>query len=157
MVLGLIILVVEVRQTAALTRMELEAEFVFSSQSVESHRLDPEMARVWVKALKHPKQLEPFEVTMLDSLLALQLQNWWLLLQMSQSDLVSLERVKRAVTNEAPYFFGNEFAQKWWSIEGNNGWKGTGFWEIVDPLIRQQQPDFNANRLDVLLPIEEHN
>lgn len=150
-VISLIVLIVEVRQNIDLTRMQLEAEFIFATQELESHRLDPEMAIAWTKSLQNPQDLEDHEKAMLNGLLANQLQNWWLLIQMSETGLVSEQRVERAVNNQAPYYFGNTFAQDWWVLE-TVGWQGTRLLEVVDPVIRKQDPNFNARRLEKMVP-----
>jgi len=155
-IIGLFILIVEVQQNESLTRMQLEADYIFASQAVESSRMEPETARIWSKAIYSPETLEPFELTILDSFLAIQLQNWWLLLQMSEADLVSLDRVKRAVNNEAPFFFGNTFAKNWWQRE-KHGWQGTTFRELVDPVINSQDSNFNARRMNELLIKKDTN
>ena len=149
-IIGLFMLIIEVQQNESLTRMQLEADYIFASQAVESSRMEPETARIWNKAIYSPETLEPFELTILDSFLAVQLQNWWLLLQMSEADLVSFQRVERAVINEAPFFFGNTFAKNWWRHE-KNGWQGTTFRELVDPIINRQDSKFNASRMNDLL------
>ena len=154
-VLGLIILIVEVRQNAALTRMSLEADNIGQYQALELRIADPVTSPIWVKSILEPEALTDAEIRTIDGLLASLLQQWWQLLLMENEGLVSHARIERQIRNQGPFAFGNVFAQRWWRLE-RDAWTGTRLIEIADPIISAVDPEFNKTRILALRAAATH-
>ncbi len=149
-VIGLIILTIEVRQNASLTRATLETNGVELTQNYLEQMIKPATAEVFARSITSPETLTPADIVILDNLLASQVQVWWQLILLEQEGLVPKARVARAISNQAPYYFGSPFAQKWWEME-TVGWEGTELRELADPIIRNIDPSFIEKRLNILL------
>ncbi|MEQ9506900.1 MAG: hypothetical protein RLO80_11570 [Hyphomonas sp.] len=148
-VLGLIILIVEVRQNAALTRTAMEQQKNSFLADIELSLAKPEMAEVWVKAIRTPEALTDPEIRMAEShLIALMLQ-WDHMFQMEESGLIPRERTRRHIRNTAPYCFGSRFAKNWWRYE-LKGWEGTPMAEVAGPIIEELDENFLASQFDRL-------
>lgn len=139
----------EMKQSRELARAELEATGVELSIATGSLLSDPEVAQIWAKSIRDPDTLMPGEVIVAEYILYNVMQVWWQLMLMNEAGLVAKERVVRAIKNEAPYFFGSVFGQRFWRAEGA-GWEGTEFMALADPIISGVDPMFLKKRLNVL-------
>jgi quercetin dioxygenase-like cupin family protein len=148
-VFGLIIIIIEVRQNASLTRAALETTGVELTQNFLEQIIKPATAEVFARSITAPETLTPADIIILDNLLANQVQVWWQLILLEQEGLVPKSRVARAIANQAPYYFGSPFAKKWWEME-TVGWEGTELRELADPIIRNIDPNFIVRRLEAL-------
>lgn len=109
--LALIILVVEVRQDAALTRAGMEQQKNQLLAEIEFSLAKREMAEVWVKAVRTPEALTDAEARMVEShLVALMLQ-WDQMFQMEDAGLISREDSRQHINNSARFYFGSRFAK----------------------------------------------
>lgn len=75
-VLGLIILIVEVRQNAALTRASMEQQKNNFLAEIELNLAKPELASVWMKSIRSPQDLTDAELKTLDGLLVAVMLQW---------------------------------------------------------------------------------
>jgi len=66
-VLGLIIVTVEVRQNAALTRAQMEVGTNDLLAQIELSLAQPEIAAAWVKSIQSPEAMTPVEVRKVES------------------------------------------------------------------------------------------
>ena len=133
-VLGLVLVFVEVRQNAELTRTQMEQQMNDMLANIELSIAEPQMAAVWVKSVREPDALADSEIRMLDAHLTSILLEWDYLIQMETSGLVSRDRVRRHVANTAPAYFGSRFAKNWWQTQ-LPGWQGTIMEEVASPII----------------------
>lgn len=146
-VLGLAILIYEVRQNAALTRTAMEQQKNDFLADIEFSIAKREMAEVWVKSIRTPEDLTDAEIRMAEShLVALMLQ-WDYMFQMEKSGLVSRAHVRQHISNSAPYYFGSRFAKNWWQLQAS-GWEGTLMMDVAGPVIQGLDENFLANNLD---------
>ena len=146
-VLGLIILIFEMRQNAALTRAAMEQEKNNFLAEIELSISRREMADVWVKSIQTPEALTDAEGRMVESHLAAMMQQWDQMFQMEAAGLVSRERVRRHIRNSAGFYFGSRFAKNWWQLE-MQGWEGTPMAEVAGPIVEGLDEQFLANHFD---------
>ena len=146
-VLGLIIVIVEARQNATLTRTAMEQQKNTLLADIELSLAKREMAEVWVKSIRTPEDLTDAEARMVEShLVALMLQ-WDYMFQMESAGLISRAHARQHTLNSAPYCFGSRFAKNWWSLQAA-GWQGTPMMEIAGPIFDGIDEDFLASNLD---------
>lgn len=146
-VLGLVLVFVEVRQNAELTRTQMEQQMNDMLANIELSIAEPEMAAVWVKSVREPEALVDSEIRMLDAHLTSILLEWDYLIQMEAAGLVTRDRVRRHVANTAPAYFGSRFAKNWWQTQ-LSGWQGTIMEEVANPVISALDDTFIAASWD---------
>jgi quercetin dioxygenase-like cupin family protein len=140
-VLGLIILIVEVRQNAAMTRLAQETGRADMFAQIELSLATPAASAAWMKAIHTPETLTDSELRMAETQLVGIMQQWTTLFSMEQEGLVERARVRIHIENTAPFYFGSAFAKRWWERE-EIGWTGTSMYEVADPIIKAIDPDF---------------
>jgi len=139
--LGLIVLIFEVRQNAALTRLSQETGRAAMFAQIELSLATPAASAAWMKAIHAPEDLTDSELRMAETQLVAIMQQWDTLISMEQEGLVDRARVKMHIRNTAPFFFGSRFAKRWWERE-EIGWTGTPMFEVADPIIKAIDPNF---------------
>lgn len=142
--LGLIVLIVEVQQSATLTRIALETEKSDAQMMIELRMTDPAVAAVWETSIYAPEELTNADLRILDGVLAASMMVFDRLLVMMEGKLVDRARVEQNVSNTAPFIFGSKFGKNWWRQNGV-GWQGTALYEIADPIIAEIPDDFLVN------------
>lgn len=139
--LGLIVLIVEVRQNAALSRIGLEAERAASQARFEQHISNPDIAEVWMKAVYTPEELTPSELRTFDGIMVAGVMTWDHLMTMRDGGLVDDRRIREHVENSAPLFFGFALAKNWWR-ENEFGWQGSDLYLLADPIVQNVDENF---------------
>ena len=143
-VLGLIIVIVEIRQNSELTRTSMEGELNAWQSEFEFNLTTSDIAEIQLKSIYTPEKLSLAEIRKLDSMFVdVQLQIDYLI-EMEQAGLVSRERVETHVSNNARFYFGSKYAKKWWNANAV-GWKGTLLYEIADPIVQATDENFLAD------------
>ena len=133
-VLGLIILIVEVRQNAALTRAGMESGKNDLLAQIELSLATSDAGAAWVKSIRSPETMSDLEIRMVEShLVALMLQ-WDHMFNMENSGLVSRAEARQHILNTAPYYFGSRHARNWWKLQFP-GWEGTPMMEVAGPIV----------------------
>ncbi len=152
---GIILLIVEVHQNAALTRAAMEQQKNDLLVQIELSISRPEMAGVWMKSIHTPEALTDAEVLMIEAHLVAQMMQWDQMLQMEQAGLVTREHVRQHIKNTAPYFFGSRFAKHWWTMQAPS-WEGTTMMDVAGPIVGGLSDDFMARYFDSLriVPLE---
>lgn len=148
-VLGLIILIFEVRQNAALTRAAMEQDKNNALAEIEFNISRPDISAVWVKAIRTPEALSDAEIQVAGSVLVAVMLQWDQMFQMQEAGLVSRARVRQHIRNTAPFYFGQRFAKHWWATQ-MIGWEGTPMNEIAGPIVAEVDENFLAGYLDSL-------
>ena len=116
-VLGLILVIVEVRQNAELTRTQMEQRKNDFLAEIEFSLANRESAEVWVKAIRTPESLTDAEMKMVEARLVSLMLQWDHLFQMERSGLVTRAHVRQHIANSAPYYFGSRFGKRWWRLQ----------------------------------------
>tara|TARA_R110000782_G_scaffold157528_1_gene249773 strand:+ start:706 stop:1359 length:654 start_codon:yes stop_codon:yes gene_type:complete len=153
--LGLIILIVEVRQNAALTRAVMEQQKNDFLAEIEFNVAKPEISEVWIKSIRHPEDLTEPEIRTMDGILVALMLQWDHRFQMEAAGLVNREEARQHVLNSAPYYFGSRFAKHWWSLQVA-GWEGTPMMEVAGPIVEATDENFLTSYYDSLrlAPVE---
>jgi hypothetical protein len=145
--LGLVVLIVEVRQNAALSRAAMEQQKNDFLAEIEFYIAKPEISDVWIKSIRHPEDLTEPEMRTMDGILVALMLQWDHRFQMEAAGLASREEARQHVLNSAPYYFGSPFAKRWWSLQAP-GWEGTPMMEVADPIVDGVDDTFLADYLD---------
>lgn len=146
-VLGLIILIVEVRQNATLTRADMESRKNDVLAQIELSLAQPEIARAWVKSIRAPETMTDVEVRMVEShLVALMLQ-WDYMFNMEEGGLITRRHARQHIENTAPYYFGSRHAKNWWRWQ-EAGWGGNPMMEVAGPIVDGIDEDFMLRYLE---------
>ena len=149
-VLGLIILIVELRQNSALSRAALEADKNNQLAVIELSLSTPAVAAALEKSWRDPASLTFVEHRLLDGHLAAVMLQWDNMLQIESAGLVSRERVRRHIENSAPFFFGSPYGKAWFMGE-EAGWQGTDMWELALPVVQALDESFIEGRYTGLI------
>ena len=154
--LGLAVLIVEVRQNAALTRAAMDQQKNDLLAQIEFNIARPEMSAIWVKAIRTTEALSDTEIRTIDSLLISIMLQWDQMFMMQDAGLISETRVRQHIQNTAPFYFGSRFGKHWWALQ-INGWEGTAMQQVAGPIVEALDEDFLGRHLDKLklLPSEE--
>lgn len=147
--LGLIVLIVEVRQNAALTRASMEQQKNAFLAEIELNIMKPEISEVWVKSVRRPEDLTDAELRTMDGVLVALMLQWEQRFLMADAGLATRVDARQHVMNAAPFYFGSRFGKNWWSLQAS-GWEGTAMMETADPIVQAVDEDFLASYLDSL-------
>lgn len=158
-VLGLFILIIEVRQSAALTRLSMEVSKNALLADIELHLAEPEQAAIWIKSYRSPETMNDRELRVVESYYVAVMMQWDYLLLMEDAGLITRKRVERHIRNTAPYYFGSPFGKRWF-IEEMEAWTGTPMMAIAYPIVQALDQDFlskRAKRLRTFTPNDRGN
>jgi hypothetical protein len=148
-VLGLIILIVEVRQNAALTRIGMEGQLSSWQADSEFKLTTSDLAEIQLKSIYAPEALTLEDIRRLDAMFVNIQFQFDYLLDLENAGLASRERVETHILNNARFYFGSRYAKAWWNAN-TVGWEGTRLYEIADPIIQSTDDDFLAKHYNKL-------
>jgi hypothetical protein len=146
-ILGLLILIVEVRQNADLTRAQMETGRNDLLAQIELSLASPEISAAWVKSIRSPETLTDVEVRMVESHLVAVMLQLDHMFNMEKIGLVSREEARRHAQNVVPYYFGSRHGKNWWRWQ-EGGWAGTPMMEVAGPIVDQVDENFMLRYLD---------
>ncbi len=149
-VIGLVILVYEVRQNAELTSLSIEIAKNDLFANIEFHLSDPALNSAWIKSYRSPETLTESELRMVESIYVALMMQWDYMFQMEDRGLVSERDVSNHVGNAAPLYFGSRLGKAWFEGE-MQFWQGTRMQEIALPIVRAVDPDYISKHYDDLL------
>jgi len=147
--LGLIVLIVEVRQNASLTRAAMDQQKNNFLAEIEFNISKPEMSAIWVKAIRTPEALSDTEVQAAGSILVSVMLQWDQMFMMRDAGLITDARVRQHISNTAPFYFGSRFAKHWWAMQAD-GWEGTAMARDAAPIVDAVDENFLAAYMDRL-------
>jgi len=155
-VLGLIILIVEVRQNAKLTRANMEITKNSFLAEIELNIAKPEIAKVWIKSIRNPENLTDSEMRSVEALLVSLMLQWDMRFKMEDAGLASRGEARQHILNTAKFYFGSRFTKHWWSLQ-SSGWDGTPMMEVAGPIVEAVDENFLADYMDNLRiePLEQ--
>ena len=140
-VIGLVVLIVEIRQNAALTRVATEQAMNELMASTEFHLAQPEQSAAWVKSYMAPETMTDVDIKMNEAALISLLMQWDSAFQMERSGLRTRGEVERLIRNTAPFYFGPRFGKTWFEAQVP-GWQGTEMMEVAGPIVRGLDENF---------------
>lgn len=153
-VIGLIVLIVELRQNSNLMRASMEIDRASSQAHLELAVSNSRMAELLMKSVYTPEELTVEDVRILDGPLVTVMMQWDHLMIMREAGLVSRKRIERHIQNTAPFYFGSRFGKRWWNAQAT-GWEGTEMYDIADPIVQKLDEDFMARYYNgLLMPTE---
>lgn len=147
--LGLVVLIIEVRQNASLTRAAMDQQKNDFLAEIEFNIAKPEMSAIWVKAIRTPEALSDTEVQAAGSILVSVMLQWDQMFMMRDAGLISDARVRQHISNTAPFYFGSRFAKHWWAMQAP-GWEGTAMQRDAAPIVDAVDENFLADYMDRL-------
>lgn len=147
--LGLIVLIIEVRQNASLTRAAMDQQKNNFLAEIELNIAKPEMSAIWVKAIRTPEALSDTEVQAAGSILVSVMLQWDQMFMMRDAGLISDARVRQHISNTAPFYFGSRFAKHWWAMQAA-GWEGTAMQRDAAPIVDAVDENFLSAYMDRL-------
>lgn len=147
--LGLLVLIIEIRQNAALTRTAMAQQQNHFLAEIEINFAKPEVSAVWVKSIRDPEGLTDTEIKMLDGILVAVMLQWDHRFQMESAGLIGREEARQHVLNSAPYYFGSRFGRRWWSFQAPS-WEGTPMMQVAGPIVDATDENFLGDYLDSL-------
>lgn len=150
-VLGLFILIIEVRQNTTLSRLALETQSNEALTALEFELASPHGVNAWVASVRNPHEMTDQQIRLIESHLVAVMQHWDSYFDMEEAGLVTRDRVTSHIRNSAPFYFGSAHAKNWWHLQ-KPGWETTAMYEVAGPIIDSLDPDFildnlNASRL----------
>ena len=148
-VLGLIILIFEVRQNAALTRTEMHVKRNNTLIDIELSLSSPATASAWVKSIRTPEEMSDAEIRIVEAHLVASMLQWDLMFHMQKGGLIPAKEAEQHILNTAQYYFGSTFAKNWWRQQ-SGGWDGTPMMDVAGPIIEALDEDFLAKGLDAI-------
>lgn len=146
-IVGLLILIVEVRQNANLTRAQMESGRNDLLAQIELSLASPEISAAWVKSIRSPETLTDVEVRTVESHLVAVMLQLDHMFNMEKIGLVSREEARRHVQNVLPYYFGSRHGKNWWRWQ-KSGWDGTPMMEVAGPIVDQVDESFMLRYLE---------
>ncbi|GGB78691.1 hypothetical protein [Henriciella pelagia] len=147
--LGLIVLIIEVRQNASLTHAAMDQQKNNFLAEIELNIAKPEMSAIWVKAIRTPEALSDTEVQAAGSILVSVMLQWDQMFMMRDAGLISDARVRQHISNTAPFYFGSRFAKHWWAMQAA-GWEGTAMQRDATPIVDAVDENFLSAYMDRL-------
>ncbi|QKK03045.1 MAG: nuclear transport factor 2 family protein [Pseudomonadota bacterium] len=146
-IVGLLILIVEVRQNADLTRAQMESGRNDLLAQIELSLATPDIGAAWVKSIRAPESLTDVEVRTVESHLVAVMLQLDHMFNMEKIGLVSREEARRHVQNVVPYYFGSRHGKNWWRWQ-EGGWDGTPMMEVAGPIVDAVDENFMLRYLD---------
>ena len=140
-VLGFIILIVEIQQNAALTRVAAEGALNELVVDTELHLAQPEQSAAWAKSYMAPETMTDVDIRMNEAILVSLLLQWDNAFQMQRSGLRTRAEVERLIRNTAPFYFGSRFGKRWFEAQAP-GWQGTDMMEVAGPIVAELDENF---------------
>jgi hypothetical protein len=140
-VVGLLILIVEMRQNAALTRVATEQAMNDLMANTELHLAQPEQSAAWVRSYMAPETMSDVDIKMNEAVLVSLLMQWDNGFQMERSGLRTRAEVERLIRNTAPFYFGSAFGKRWFAAQAP-GWQGTDMFEVAGPIVAELDENF---------------
>ena len=140
-VLGLVILIVEIRQNEALTRVATEGALNELMVNTELHLAQPEQSAAWVRSYMAPETMTDVDIRMNEAVLVSLLMQWDNAFQMERSGLRTRAEVERLIRNTAPFYFGTSFGKRWFEAQAP-GWQGTDMMDVAGPIVTALDENF---------------
>lgn len=142
-VFGLIILIVEVRQNAVISRTAMELQANSELRELEMAIARPDISAIWVKSVEAPETLTTAEIRIMDGLYAAMLLQAEQRFLMAKYGIGTEARAREHLINSLPYYFGSRFGKQWWEHQ-TAGWQGSRIIEIGDPIMAGVDENFLA-------------
>jgi hypothetical protein len=141
--LGLVVLVLEIRQNAAISRTAMELQANSELRELEMAIARPDVSAIWIKSVEAPETLTTDEIRVMDGLyvsMLLQAEQRFL---MAKYGIGTEVRAREHLVNSLPFYFGSRFGKQWWAGQ-TAGWNGSRMIEVGDPIMASVDENFIA-------------
>lgn len=136
---GVLLVVYELRQNAELARLEMLQTQIGAFQQAEAAFFDPRISQVWVKSFKEPESMTLAEIRAMDSYMAIHLNQMYRVYEQERKGLVESGETLEWMQGDFPYLFGSRFAKAWWEELGQY-WPSE-FVELARPIVESVESD----------------
>lgn len=137
---GVVLLVIELRQNAELARLEMVQERTSAFQQVEAAFFDADLRRVWVKSFKEPESMSLEEIRAMDAFLAIHMAQINRIYDLEMAGLLKKGETLKLAEGDFPFLFGNRFGKAWFEQFGQYG--SSEFVEFVRPIVDSVENDW---------------
>lgn len=151
-ILGLIFLVLEIRQNSAIAATQTRMEYASVWRNIDSARQDASFAALIAKSYDNAESLSVAEAIQLDA------YYWGVLDQMLNAQIASSTGVRQGsfentAHQTAALYFSNEFAQAWWRHARLifSDPDDLGFRQVMDTAIERVQQSYYSNPYEDIL------
>jgi hypothetical protein len=146
---GLLFLVLEMRQNSAVATAQARMEYGAAWRSIDAARQEKSFAELINKSLVEPETLSVTEIIQLDA------YYWGVVDQMLNAQIssqagVRLTSFESMVSQTVPIYFANRFARNWWQ-QVREGWTNSDnleFQRIVDDAISAMNEAEDSNQYE---------
>ena len=130
---GVFLLVYELRQNAELARLEMTQTQISAFQQAEQSFFDLGLNQVWVKSFKEPENMTLAEIRAMDAYFAIHLNQMFRVYSLERAGLIESGETTRWMQGDFPFLFGNRFGKAWWDEFGQY-WP-TDFVAVAHPVV----------------------
>ena len=148
--IGLVILILEIRQSSAIAEGQFYMDQVNLNETVESAMLGDSPAAAWERSVFEPASLSPADIRIMDAYLSSRLSVWVDTLELERRGFLEPGSTAANIDSSIAYFFGNTFAQTWWSNERETEDWGDRLETIIDAAMLKTDPTTTLNRVSTL-------
>jgi hypothetical protein len=142
-VIGLIMVAVEIRQSSEIARNETYVAIIDGWAALSVSEYETDIASVFEKSMQAPGKMTNTELFRLGAWLQSYVQIWQLQLQMNQGAAFD---VQSEIRNEVYYLFGNHASRAWYTE--NRYWMSSNITEVVDEHIATKPVGTDADYFD---------
>jgi hypothetical protein len=146
--IGVFLLVFELRQNAELVRVEMIQNRIDAFQQAEAGFFDPDLSQVWVKSIEEPESMSLAEIRMMDAYLAVHMAQMMRNHDLEKAGLLERGHTAKLLEGDAEWLFGSSFGKAYWEQFGQT-WP-PDFYQLAHPIVEPVDDDFLINELSQL-------
>jgi len=147
---GLIFLIVEIRQNSAIAEAQFYLDMRDTSNAVETAFLGDNLSEVWAKSVIDPGALTPSEIRVMDAFLSSRMGVYVEMLELEKLGYLNPGDTQFRIQQGGPYYFGNKFAQEWWKLTSELDDYGAELSSMMDAAIAEFDASLNEEFIDRL-------
>jgi hypothetical protein len=137
--LGVVLLVIELRQNAELAQLEMVQARTTAYQQAEGAFFDTDLGRIWVKSFKQPESMTLEEIRAMDAYLAINMAQIRRIYDLERAGLMERGATLEIAEGDFAFLFGSRFGKAWFQQFGQFG--SSEFVEFVRPIVDSVETD----------------
>ena len=141
--LGVVLLVFELRQNAELSRLEMIQDRIDAFQQAEAGFFGPDLSQVWAKSLEEPESMTLTEIRMIDAYLAIHMAQMLRNYELENAGLLNEGATAGLLEGDAKWLFGSSIGKAWWEQFGQS--YPTEFHKLANPIVESVEADYLIN------------
>jgi hypothetical protein len=146
--LGVALLVFELRQNAELSRLEMIQDRIDAFQQAEAGFFDTDLSQVWAKSLTEPESMTLAEIRMMDAYLAIHMAQMMRNHDLENAGLLNEGATARLLEGDAKWLFGSSIGKAWWEHFGQA--YPSEFHKLANPIVEAVEADYLINEFSLL-------